>query len=156
MNKILLIIIAALVLAAPLWSQTLDDNESYQKMLELQRQSEEAYEDGDYIEAKRLAAESLSLKAASDEWIRVTAVAYQARSALTRVGDRLAEAARLGAEKNFPEELAEGTDLYNTAYAEFHVNENYLLSLETSRKALNVLSVIEYITPITPITYNNQ
>jgi hypothetical protein len=53
-------------------------------MVDLKAQSEAAFEEGDYPEAKRLAEEARSYKAQSDEWIAVQLSAYRARSSLVR------------------------------------------------------------------------
>ena len=136
-------IILLLVLAsASLWSQSLQDNEYYRKMVELKTRSEQAFEEGDYGESRRLAEESRSYKDLSDQWIETQLAAYRARSALVRVKDRLAETSRMNAMVNFPQEFEEGSALYDQAYAEFHTDQAYVDSLATSRKALDVLSVI--------------
>ena len=141
-----LIILAVLaVIGVSLWGQSLQDNEFYRRMVELKAQSEKAFEEGDYLEARRLAEEAQSYKEQSDLWIETQLSAYRARAALNRVKDRLAEASRLKAQVNFPDEFAEGTALYEQAYTEFFDAAAYVESLATSNRAMEVLSVIVYI-----------
>ena len=145
MFKKLLILTLLTVLTATLWGQSLQDNEFYRKMVELKARSEQAFEEGDYVEARRLAEESRSYKEQSDLWIETQLNAYRARAALNRVKDRLAEASQLKAQVNFPDEYAEGTALYEQAYTEFFDDAAYVESLATSNQALEILSVIVYI-----------
>ena len=145
MRRFLLLIISAFLLTVSAGSQTLNDNEAYQQMLEFERLSEEAYEAGDYNEAKRLAVESQTLKEESDAWIENEGLIYQSRSALDFLENRLAEAVKLGAEKNFPEEYAEGVVLYEQAYKEYHSDEDYEASQETARRGIEILSVIQFV-----------
>lgn len=145
MLKKLVFITLLIVAASSLWGQSLLDNEYYQKMLELKAQSEQAFEEGDYLEARRLAEESRSFKDLSDDWIETQLAAYRARAALNRVKDRLAEASTMKASINFPAEFEEGKALYDQAYAEFHDDAAYVDSLATSTRALEVLSVIAYV-----------
>ena len=145
MKRTLLGIVVAALLAGTVFGQSLQDNQFYRRMVELKRQSEAAFEEGDYPEAKRLAEEAQSYKEQSDQWIATQLTAYRARAALVRVKDRLADASMVNAQVNFPEEYAEGTALYNQAYSEFYDDEDYPASLATSNRALEILSVVRYI-----------
>ncbi len=145
MKKVILSALALLLISGAIWSQSLEDNEYYQKMIELRRQSEQSFEEGDYAEAKRLAVEAQSYSEQSKRWIESQLAAYRARSALNQLKDRLAQVSKWNAQANFPSEYAEGTTLYNQSFGEFYDDENYVVSLATSNKALEILSVIEYI-----------
>lgn len=145
MKKLILSALALLLISGAAWSQSLEDNEYFQKMLELRRQSEQSFEEGDYAEAKRLAVEAQSYSEQSKRWIESQLAAYRARSALTRLKDRLAQVSKWNAQTNFPDEYSEGTALYNQSFGEFHDDGKYVASLATSNKALGILSVIEYI-----------
>ena len=145
MKKVILSALALLLISGAIWSQSLEDNEYYQKMIELRRQSEQSFEEGDYAEAKRLAVEAQSYSEQSKRWIESQLAAYRARSALNQLKDRLAQVSKWNAQANFPSEYTEGTALYNQSFGEFYDDENYVVSLATSNKALEILSVIEYI-----------
>ncbi len=145
MTKKIFILAVLAFIAASVWGQSLQDNEFYRKMVELKAQSEAAFQEGDYLEARRLAEESQSYKEKSDQWIETQLAAYRARAALVRVKDRLAQASSWNAQVNFPDEYLEGTALYEEAYAQFHDSAEYVDSLVTSNRALEVLSVIEYV-----------
>lgn len=145
MKKFILALIAVILISVPVWSQSLQDNEYYKKMVELRMQSEEAFEEGDYALARSLAVESQSYSEQSERWIATQLAAYRARAALNRVKDRLAQVSKWNAQANFPEEFAEGTSLYNQSFGEFYDDEDYIGSLATSNLAMEVLSVITYI-----------
>jgi nucleoid-associated protein YgaU len=145
MKKLILFIFATLLLSVPLWSQSLEDNEYFQEMLKLRAQSEQAFEDGDYTEAKRLAVEAQGFSERSERWIETQLVAYRARAALNRLKDRLAQVSKWDAQTNFPDEYAEGSALYTRSFGEFYDDEDYSSSLATSNRAFEILSVIQYI-----------
>ncbi len=145
MKKIIFTAVLLAFAATITWGQSLKDNQYYRKMVELKRQSDIAFENGEYIEARRLAEEAQTYKARSDEWIETQLAAYRARSALVRVNDRLTDAARVKAEIHFPEKYSEGKRLYSEAYKQFHTGKDYVLSLETSTKALEALKGIKYV-----------
>ena len=145
MKKIIFSVLMLLLISAAAWTQSLQDNEYYQKMLELKAQSERAFESGDYAAAKRLAEEARSYREDSERWIATQLAAYKARSALNRLKDRLARVSSWNARENFPEEYAEGMELYNRSFGEFYDDEEYVVSLATSERAMEVLSVISYV-----------
>jgi len=151
MKKIILSALVLLLISSAAWSQSLTDNEYYQKMLELKAQSEQAFENGDYIEAKQLAEEAQGYKEESERWIATQLAAYRARSALNRLKDRLAQVSAWKAELHFPEEYAEGMNLYKQSFTEFYDDEEYVDSLATSNRALEVLSVISYVAPVSTL-----
>jgi hypothetical protein len=145
MKKLILFILTVLLLSMPLWSQSLEDNEYFQEMLKLRAQSEQAFEDGDYAEANRLAVEAQGLSEESERWIENQFGAYRARAALNRLKDRLAQVSKWDAQANFPDEYAEGSALYTQSFGEFYDDEDYFSSLATSNRAYEILSVIQYI-----------
>jgi len=138
-----LLFFAALISATTLsWSQSLQDNEFYVKMVELRDLSLEAFEEGDYAEAKRLALEAQSYSERSEAWIQERLAAFRARAGLNQLKNLLDQVAGWGAESEYPEAFAEGTNYYNKAYDEFHNDENYAQSFKTSRSGMEVLSRI--------------
>lgn len=150
-TKYLAVLILVVLAAVPVFSQSLQDNPDYRKSLELKNQSEQAFDEGDYDEARKLAEESRIYAEKSDAWIQMMLDRYKANSALRRVETELRSAAKVKADVNFPEAYASGKNLYDEAYKLFQ-NENYKLSYEKSLEALEVMSVIEYVraTPTAP------
>ena len=144
--KSLLIVLILFLFTPFLFSQSLQDNPDYRKSLELKRQSEQAFEEGDYLEAKRLAEESRVYAEKSDAWIQMMLNRYKANSALKRLEKEIQSAEKVNAAVNFPEAYKEGKALYEEAYALFR-DEDYLTSYDKSLEALEVMSVIEYIRP---------
>ncbi len=147
MKKSIILLLLLFVIITLSWGQSLQDNEYYNKMIELKEQSEAAFEDGDYLEARRLAEESQTYKTLSDEWIETQLAAYRANSALNKVKARIVYADKIKAEENFPEAYAEGVRLYREATRLFKTDKDYVKSLETSQLALEALSDIKYIVP---------
>ncbi|OQY33148.1 MAG: hypothetical protein B6241_08575 [Spirochaetaceae bacterium 4572_59] len=144
LTKILSVLILGIFFSSPLFSQSLQDNPDYRKSLELKKQSEQAFDEAEYDEARTLAEESKLYAEKSDAWIQMMLKRYRANSALRRVETELRSAAKVKAEVNFPEAYASGKALYDEAYKLFQ-DENYELSYEKSLKALDVMSVIEYV-----------
>ena len=142
--KIILLAVTFLVTVSFSSAQSLQDNPDYRKSVKLKKQSEAAFEEGDYGESTRLANESVLYAEKSDEWIAMLLSKYKANSALKKVKKRLQVAERLKAETNFPEALAEGNSLYvkdNNLYMDKEFLESYPFALQ----ALEVMKVIEYV-----------
>ena len=137
---VLLLLLAGQMLSA----QNLRDNPDYRKSVELRRQSDIAFEEGDYPEAKRLAEESQKYARLSDEWIAMMLKRYKANSALRRFETAMHSARNISGETNFPEEWAKASSLYETAKAQFG-DEDYENSYESSLEGIEVLSAIVYI-----------
>jgi len=133
-----------LILAGSLFAQSLKDNPDYRKSLELKKQSEIAFDEGDYTEAKRLAEESQKYAALSDQWIAMMLSRYKANSALRRFETALNSATKINGAVNFPDEYAQGKALYDTAYGQFR-DESYAESYESSLKGIEILSAIVFI-----------
>ena len=146
LKRILLAAAALSLFTGLLAAQSLQDNPDYRKSLELRQQSEDAFQAGDYDEAKRLAEESQVYAAKSDDWISMMLARYRANSALLRVRNRIEDADRVNGKANFPDAYAQGKALYAQASDEFRA-ESYADSLATSNKALDALSVIVYVRP---------
>lgn len=127
-------------------AQSLQDNPDYRTSVKLKVESQEAFDAGDYEEAKRLADESVIYAQKSDEWIAMMLSKYRANSALKKVSNRLYIVNRLNAATNFPDELKKGTDLYNEAN-ELYANEKYIESHPLALEALEALKGIVYVKP---------
>jgi len=142
MFKKLFFFVVLISAATLLWSQSLQDNEFYVRMVELRDLSRVEFEEGDYAEAKRLALEAQSYSDQSEAWIRERLDAFRARAGLDQLKNRLDQVARWDAETKYPEEFSKATNYYEKAYEEFHTDESYALSFKTSRSGMEVLSRI--------------
>jgi len=142
MLKKLLLFAGLISIATFSWSQSLQNNEFYLKMVELRDLSREAFEEGDYAEATRLALEAQGYSERSEAWIQERLDAFRARAGLDQLKNLLDQVARWGAEAKYPNEFAEGTNYYNRAYDEFHNDESYAQSFATSRSGVEVISRI--------------
>ncbi len=132
------------LLAGSLFAQSLKDNPDYRKSLELKKQSEIAFDEGDFVEAKRLAEESQKYAALSDQWIAMMLSRYKANSALRRFETALNSATKINGAVNFPDEYAQGKALYEMASSQFK-SESYAESYDTSIKGIDILSAIVFI-----------
>jgi nucleoid-associated protein YgaU len=142
--KRILLLFILIALGTSVFAQSLKDNPDYRKSVDFKRQSEIAFDEGDYLEAKRLAEESQKHAALSDQWIAMMLNRYKANSALRRFEKSLNSAANINGAINFPEEYAEGKALYEQAYQEFR-SESYRDSYKTSLKGIEILTAIVYI-----------
>ncbi len=138
----LLITLLLFALAGQMLSaQSLKDNADYRKSVQLKKQSEAAFEEGDFPEAKRLADESRKYAELSDKWIAMMQKRYKANSALKRLEIALRSAKNIQGDKNFPEEWAQANEFYDEAGKLFK-SENYEDSYEASIKGIDALSDI--------------
>jgi hypothetical protein len=140
----IVILMVMVLLTGSLFAQSLKDNPDYRKSLELKKQSEIAFDEGDYTEAKLLAEESQKYSALSDEWIAMMLSRYKANSALRRFETALNSATKINGATNFPDEYAQGKILYETAYQQFR-DESYVESYDTSLRGIEILKAIVYI-----------
>ncbi len=143
-RKVILPLLLLLLAGQMLSAQNLRDNPDYRKSVELKRQSEIAFDEGDYPEAKRLAEESQKYARLSDEWIAMMLKRFKANSALRRFETAMRSARNIKGDVNFPDEWARAQTLYDQAKAQFG-EEDYENSYESSLEGIEVLSGIVYI-----------
>lgn len=144
----LMIFLLLLSAITDITAQSLQDNPHYLQSLILKKQSEEAFEMGNYTESIELAKESANYAKLSDEWIEMMLNKYRANSALNRVERRYQSALKMKGETNFPEVMLEGKKLYDMAsnlYSEGEYTESYPIAL----KAYETFQQIKYIKSIT-------
>lgn len=142
--KTILLTIIFLTSASFATAQSLKDNPDYRTSVKLKRQSEVAFDEGDYEESKKLANEAVLYAEKSDAWIIMMKNKYKANSALVRVKRRLDTAKRLNAKVNFPDALEKGKTLYDTAN-QLYVEESFLESYPISMQALDAMKDIKYV-----------
>ncbi len=141
---IFLLTILVLISGETLFSQSLRDNPDYNRSVQLKKQSEAAFDEGDYDLARQLAEESRHYAELADEYVQKKLLQYRANSYIVLTKDRIQTASLWQAEKNFPAEFAEGKNLYNTAVEQYKT-EDYEGSIDSSKQALEVMKVIHYI-----------
>lgn len=133
-----------LIIGGNLSAQSLRDNPDYNRSVQLKKQSEAAFDEGDYDLARQLAEESRHYAELADEYVQKKLLQYRANSYIVLTKDRIQTASLWQAEKNFPAEFAEGKSLYNTAIEQYKT-EDYEESINSSKQALEVMKVIHYI-----------
>lgn len=153
-KKKLVLVVIFLITASFASAQSLQDNPDYRKSVRLKRQSEIAFDDGNYDKSTSLANESILYAQKSDEWIALMLSKYKANSILKTVEKRIVTVKRLNANINFPEALKEGISLYDNAY-QLYIEKKYNDSYPIALEAFNVMKVIKYVKqkPTLPAAY---
>jgi nucleoid-associated protein YgaU len=95
--------------AIDLSAQSLLDNDYYTKARSLILQSETALESGDYDSAALLATESRENFTKSDDYVAAMLLFYRANGWLYRATERVAYAASIDADRNYPDAYAAAT-----------------------------------------------
>lgn len=150
LNKKTILLFLIIISAGFLSAQSLKDNPDYRMSVMLKKQSDKAFEDGDYTESTRLANESVLYAQKSDEWIAMMLSKYRANSALNRVRVRLQTVKKNNWDKNFPDAMEEGRTLYTQAN-DLYNNENFIDSYPIAVKAYETLEVIKYVKDLSPL-----
>lgn len=145
MKRVIITLVLILTVSVTsLSAQSLLDNPDYKKSIQLKKQSEVAFSDGDYIESTRLANESALYAKKSDEWIAMMLSKYKANSALKSVKLSLDRAVRIKGDINYPKEMEKGRTLYNQA-STLYKDEDYINSYSVAMEAFNTLKLVQYI-----------
>jgi hypothetical protein len=137
------------VAAAGLWGQSLLDNEYYKRAMELQGQSEQAFEEGDYDGAAGMAREAKENFAKSDAYVQRMLQMYRANGWLQRANERLAYAKGIKAEVNFAQEFEEAARDALMAKVTFDAGE-YPRSIFLSKEAIAALQDIREVVVVAP------
>ena len=144
--------LVALVLcaaAAALPAQSLLDNDYYFAAKDLQAQSQEALEAGEYDEAARLAAEARDYLARSDAFVADRARFYRAKGWLAVGNERLAYAKDVGAEENFKDDYIKASSDLRGAKLAMDIEE-YETSVILSKSAIDALKDVQYVSKPEP------
>jgi len=149
------ILVGAVVLlalgAVGLDAQSLLDNGFYNKAVAQKQQSEQAYQNGDYDVAASLAKESQDNFEKSDAYVQKKMEFYRANGWLFRANERLAYAKDIKADVNFKSAFAAASR--DVADAKTMLDtEEYVKSVDLSKKAISALQNIREITAPAPAT----
>lgn len=142
-TALLFLLLSAFVSTAALSAQNLLENEEMLRSRQLQLQSQQALDEGDYERATELAAEAEQLAALGKEKALEEAAAYRANTLLNRAKYRIDYIRLIGAAERVADRYTKARELY-TAASEALKGKEYDRSMELSRQ---VLSTLEGITP---------
>ncbi len=143
MRKILfLTILLSIVLSAGLYSQSLQNNEYYQKSVEYRKMAESALEEGEYDKSYEYAVKSREFAALSKAYIAEMVRAYRARTALAAAKERIELAQRINLENRDPDLFGSSFGYFQDAKSTFDA-KNYDESLENSLKVIDLLKDIK-------------
>jgi hypothetical protein len=129
-----LIVFSALTVGA----QSLLDNPDYKKAQELQRQSEQAYAQGDYDKAFEYAEESKNYIERSNTYVTKRVLAYRANSWLKRALSRVNYFKSVGVDPAYTDVFARAQEDFALAQRSFD-DAAYEQSIAYSQKVINDL-----------------
>jgi nucleoid-associated protein YgaU len=135
--------------AAALTAQSLLDNGYYYSAKNLQTESQQALEAGEYDKAASLAVEAREYLARSDEFVADRTRFYRANGWLSVGNERLAYAKDVGAEENFAVEYAKASSDLRGAKLAMDMEE-YETSVILSKSAIDALKDVQYVSKPEP------
>jgi hypothetical protein len=144
-RTIIFIVISALLVFSALsaGAQSLLDNPDYKKAQELQRQSEQAYADGEYDKAFEYAEEAKQYIERSNTYVTRRVLTYRANSWLKRALSRINYFKSVGVDPQYTEVFARAQEDFALAQRSYD-SAAYEQSIALSQKILNDL---EGVTP---------
>ncbi|MFP4508747.1 MAG: hypothetical protein ACLFNQ_01310 [Spirochaetaceae bacterium] len=116
-KRLLIGTVALLFLSGVVSAQNLLDNEAFREARELQRQAQEAFDDGDYDRAIELSEQAETASDRAEEIAERTRDGFRAANARTVARDRLSQAESLNIMEEFP-------DIWDEAQAAFDEGED--------------------------------
>ena len=142
-------LLAALAVTAPLGAQSLLDNQYYHKAQDLLTQSQQAYDQGDYDQATSLANQAKDQLAQSDAYIAELTKFYRANGYLSQANDRVAYAKSINADVHYKDQYDKAvTDVTGAKTA--LDGKDYDTSVGLSKDALAVLADIAPVVAAKP------
>jgi nucleoid-associated protein YgaU len=138
--KILSIAILAAAIAAPaLFSQNfLRDNQYYQEAQELQRQAQQALDEGDYDRAVELSQQAKEQAQKARQYAEEQVLLYRANSWKNRAKERIDYVKTIDAPERYPDAFSSAQEAYENAVNLFD-EEKYQDSIHASQRAINLL-----------------
>lgn len=147
MKRKLIFVLLSLLLVSGLFAQQgLQNNEFYRKSLEFTRQSEEAFDNGEYDKSAEYAIEAQKNAALSKQYIEEMTLAYRARTSLYTARARIEMADRINLKNREPELYAQVTELYKQAGNKFNAKD-YQGSIDDSQKIISLLEEVNISAP---------
>jgi hypothetical protein len=137
-----LVILAVVLFASTAAAQSLLDNPDYKKAVELQRQAEQAYAEGDYDMAREYSRQAKEYIERSNAYVENRLLIYRANSLLKSAQERVAYYNSVGVLPDYQgylDQAEKDLALAEEAYAD----ERYQESIDYSRKVLAGVAVMK-------------
>ena len=135
-----LLILALLVVAFSATAQSLLDNPDYKKAVELQRQAEAAYVEGDYDKAKEYSEQAKIYLEKSNTFVNQRLLIYRANSLLKSAQERVSYFKSVGVQGYLDQaekDLAQAKAAYDA--------QRYQESIDYSKKVLAGIAVMKTV-----------
>jgi nucleoid-associated protein YgaU len=142
MKRWLIVLLLMMIFAFAAFSQSLENNEYYQKSLEYEKLSQEAIDNGEYVQAQEYAILAQQNAALSRQYIAEMLMIYRARSALTVARARMTLADQVNLQSSDSELYEEASTYFSSAENKFD-NEDYENSYNDARKVIELLVGID-------------
>ena len=142
MKKHLFILVAFIFASSlALGAQSLKDNPSYQKSLELKAMAAQAYDDGDYDAAAEYAAQSKEYASLSDQYVDKMVAKFRADKLIAQAKDKMDWADGMDAKTLYPEQYGMASDEYSSSLAAYEA-EDYPESADRARSTVEAVNAI--------------
>ena len=139
-----LIILGLLFLASSVSAQSLLDNPDYKKAVELQRQAEEAYAEGDYDTAREYSRQAKEYIERSNAYVENRLLIYRANSLLKAAQERVSYFNSVGVQPEYQGYLDQAEKDLAKAQAAYEA-KRYQESIDYSKKVLAGIAVMKTV-----------
>ncbi len=139
-----MLILGLLFLASSASAQSLLDNPDYKKAVELQRQAEAAYAEGDYDKAKEYSAQAKIYIERSNTYVEDRLLIYRANSLLKAAQERVSYFKSVGVQPDYQGYLDQAEKDLALAQAAYEAGR-YQESIDYSKKVLAGIAVMKTV-----------
>ena len=139
-----LLILALLLAASSATAQSLLDNPDYKKAVELQRQAEAAYVEGDYDKAKEYSEQAKIYLEKSNTFVNQRLLIYRANSLLKSAQERVSYFKSVGVQPEYQGYLDQAEKDLAQAKAAYDA-QRYQESIDYSKKVLAGIAVMKTV-----------
>ena len=139
-----LLILGLLLLASTASAQSLLDNPDYKKAVELQRQAEAAYAEGDYDKAREYSEQAKIYIERSNTYVNQRLLIYRANSLLKAAQERVSYFKSVGVQPDYQGYLDQAEKDLAQAKASYDAGR-YEESIEYSKKVLAGIAVMKTV-----------
>ena len=139
-----LIILGLLIFASSVSAQSLLDNPDYKKAVELQRQAEAAYAEGDYDMAREYSRQAKEYIEKSNTYVENRLLVYRANSLLKAAQERVSYFKSVGVQPEYQGYLDQAEKDLAQAKAAYEA-ERYQESIDYSKKVLAGIAVMKTV-----------
>ena len=139
-----LIILGLLLLASSASAQSLLDNPNYKKAVELQRQAEAAYAEGDYDTAREYSRQAKEYIERSNDYVESRLLIYRANSLLKSAQERVSYFKSVGVQPEYQGYLDQAEKDLALAEAAYEA-ERYQESIDYSKRVLAGIAVMKTV-----------